>query len=380
MNRVIGSSGHRVIAAAAIALLAVALVAAQPSAPLVRSQLVWVDRAGKKLSTLGDLADFGDIELSPDRTQIAAAVLNERTGLRELWLYDAVDGHRSRLNANVADENWLIWSPDGKRAVFSSQRTRGLDLYGKDIGSGSPEQLLAIDEERGQWPVSWSPDGRNILVVTNTAETGNDIWVLPMTGARKPYPFLASEAQENWAAFSPNGRWVAYSFKEPGADTELYVTPFPKANRKWLVSARGGFQARWRRDGKELLFLATNGTLTTSLMAADVNSDGADFEVSGVKKLFDTVIPYPPFHAFDVAADGQRFLVNSLLLAPGGSDRIARLSTGKASSETYTIATSCAGVTSRLAALIARINRFATSSARLGGTLEKQIRSSRSPA
>ena len=100
------------------------------------------------------------------------------------------------------------------------------------------------------------------------------------------------------------------------------MTPFPKANRRWLVSARGGFQARWRPDGKELFFLATNGTLTTSLMAADVNGDAADFEVSGVKKLFDTPIPYPPFHAFDVSSDGQKILINSLLLGPA-SGRVA---------------------------------------------------------
>jgi hypothetical protein len=83
------------------------------------------------------------------------------------------------------------------------------------------------------------------------------------------------------------------------------------------VHARGGFQARWRRDGRELFFLATNGTLTTSLMAAEVTSDGAEFEVNGVTKLFDTPVPYPPYHAFDVSADGQRILINSLLLGPG---------------------------------------------------------------
>jgi len=82
------------------------------------------------------------------------------------------------------------------------------------------------------------------------------------------------------------------------------------------VSARGGFQARWRRDGKELFFLATNGTLTTSLMVAEVDTDGTDFEVKDVKKLFDTSVPYPPYHAFDVSADGQRILINSLLLGP----------------------------------------------------------------
>jgi Tol biopolymer transport system component len=321
VNLVIGESGNRVIGACAIALSAVTLVAAQRAAPpLVRSQLVWVDRAGKKLSTVGgELADFGNIELSPDRKQIVAAVLNDQTGLRELWLYDVEGRTRTRLRGDVAnvaaDENWLIWSPDGKRVAYNSQRTRGLDVYGRDVGS-TRENLLAVDEGRGQWPVSWSPDGKNLLVVTNTAETGNDIWVLPLGNKEKAYPFLNSEAQENWAAFSPNGRWVAFSFKQPGEDTELYVTTFPKAGRRYLVTSRGGFQARWRRDGKELFFLATNGTLTTSLMAADVDGDGQDFEVRSVKKLFDTVVPYPPYHAFDVSADGQRILINSLLLGP----------------------------------------------------------------
>ena len=140
----------------------------------------------------------------------------------------------------------------------------------------------------------------------------------------RPYPFLATAAQENWAAFSPHGKWVAFSFREPNEDTQLFVTAFPKSNRRWLVSARGGYQARWRRDGKELFFLATNGTLTTSLMAAEVNEEGNDFEVRDVKKLFDTPVPYPPYHAFDVSADGQRILINSLLLGPSVG-RSARL-------------------------------------------------------
>jgi Tol biopolymer transport system component len=317
----------RPLLSAVAAAAAAGVLNAQPAPPFVRSQLVWVDRAGARQRTVGTLADYGNIELSPDRRRIAAAVLNDATGRRELWLYDAADGRRSRFDANAADENWLVWSPDGTRVVFNSQRSRGLDIYGRDVVAGAPEQLLAIDEGRGQWPVSWSPDGRDILVVTNTEETGNDIWVLPLTDDRKPYPFLKSVAQENWAAFSPNGKWVAFSYHEPGSDTELYVTSFPKAGRRYLVSARGGFQARWRRDGKELFFLATNGTLTTSLMAADVRSDGEEFELNGVTKLFDTPVPYPPYHAFDVSADGQRILINSLLLG-SGKGRVATLVDG----------------------------------------------------
>ena len=295
----------------------------QSAPPLVRTQLLWVDRTGKKLSTVSDLADFGDIELSPDRTKLAAAVLNSQTGRRELWIYDVASGQKSRLDATRADENWLIWSPDGQRIVYNSQRTRGWDLYGRDTAANAEETLIAVDEENGQWPVSWSPDGKNLLVVTskvstNTAAPDNDVWVLPLGENGKPYPFLATPAQENRAAFSPNGRWVAFSYAQRGEDTQLYVTTFPKSNKRWLVSARGGFQARWRRDGKELFFLATNGTLTTSLMAAAVDGDGSEFDVKDVKKLFDTRVPYPPYHAFDLSADGQRVLINSLLLGPGG--------------------------------------------------------------
>ncbi len=314
------------VALFATALLAAAgLSAAQRGRQLVRSQLVWVDRAGKKLSTVGDLADLGNLELSPDGKQVAVAVLNERTGARDLWLYDIATGARARLDENVADENWLIWSPDGRRVIFNSQRTRGLDLYQTTSRAGERQELLLADED-GKWPVSWSADGRFILYVTSSDGTGNDIWVLPLSGDRKPYPFLRSAAQENWAAFSPNGRWVAYSSTESG-QAEVYVTPFPKTGAKWLVSRAGGFQARWRRDGKELFFMAPD----SMLMAAAVNGDGPDFEVSGVTALFAAHFPYAPYHAFDVGADGQRFLVNSLLLAPSGPTRVARLRADSAS-------------------------------------------------
>jgi dipeptidyl aminopeptidase/acylaminoacyl peptidase len=300
-------------------LAAAGVLAAQRGRQVVRSQLVWVDRAGKKLSTVGDLADLGNLELSPDGKQVAVAVLNERTGTRDLWLYDIATGARARLDEHVADENWLIWSPDGRRVIFNSQSTRGLDLYQTTSRAGERQELLLADED-GKWPVSWSADGRFILYVTSSDGTGNDIWVLPLSGDRKPYPFLRSAAQENWAAFSPDGRWVAYSSTESG-QAEVYVTPFPKTGAKWLVSRAGGFQARWRRDGKELFFMAPD----SMLMAAAVNGDGPDFEVSGVTALFATHFPYAPYHAFDVAADGQRFLVNSLLLAPGGPTRVAGL-------------------------------------------------------
>ena len=164
--------------------------------------------------------------------------------------------------------------------------------------------------------MSWSADGRYLLYVINGQRTGNDIFVLPLFGDRKPFPFKQTADSENWAAFSPDGKWVAYSSTEAG-DPEVYVSAFPPvpSGRRWLVSKGGGTQARWRRDGKELYFLSPDRTI----VAAAVAARGADFEVGALQPLFEIRLPYGQYHAFDVTADGQRFLVNALVTLPGTS-------------------------------------------------------------
>jgi len=110
--------------AAALAVLGLVtgtgVISAQRPRAIVRSQLVWVDRTGKKLATVGELADLGNLELSPDNKRVAVAVLNETSGSRDLWMYDLATGGRTRLDSSVADENWLVWSPDGRRVSFKS--------------------------------------------------------------------------------------------------------------------------------------------------------------------------------------------------------------------------------------------------------------------
>jgi Tol biopolymer transport system component len=297
-----------------IALLAAPIVVAgyQAGRPVVRSQLAWVDRAGKRLSTLGGVGDYGNIELSPDRKHVAVAI-QEQPGVHELSVYDVSNGRRTMVTANAADQNWLIWSPDGRRVVFNSARNGGLDLYQVSASRSAKgdEETLLVDR-LAKWPVSWSPDGRFLLYVTSGERTGNDIWVLPLSGDRKPYPFLQTAAAENWAAFSPDGRLVAYSSTESG-EAEVYVTTFPRTNLKWVVSTGGGSQARWRRDGKELYYLG----LDRNLMAVPVLRLGADPEFGVAEPLFQVRLPYGQYHAYDAADDGQRFLINALVGAPG---------------------------------------------------------------
>lgn len=300
-----------------IAALSLVLVGYQSPRAVVRSQLEWFDRNGNELGTLGELADYGNVELSPDGTRVAVTLTDPAEGTHDIWFYDVATGQRTRFTSDPADENWLIWSPDGKRVVFNRFSKERLDLYLAPSNGGGSEELL-LTGDKGVWPVSWSPDSRFILVVKNTRDTGNDLWLLPLFGDRMPSPIFQSKFNENWAAFSPDGRWIAFSSTESGA-AEVYVTPFPVSGRKWRISSKGGTQARWRRDGKELFYMAADRTL----MSAAVAVQGSDFEVNSVRPLFVTRFPYPPYHAFDAGTDGQRFLVNTLIFGPGRPPNIA---------------------------------------------------------
>ena len=228
------------------------------------SQLVWVDRTGKPLGVLGEPGVYSDIELSPDGTQASVNLPDQSGRNRDIWLYDVARSLKTRLTFDPADELALIWSPDGSRVVFNSRRKGQLDLYQKAAdGSGTEDVLL--EDNRQKYPVSWSADGKFILYVSTGGPTGNDLFVLPLSGDRKPIPFVNTQFGEAQGAFSPDGRWVAYGSNESGRN-EVYVAPFPGPGGKRQVSTAGGAQPRWRRDGTEIFYFDP----ISKLMAAAV--------------------------------------------------------------------------------------------------------------
>jgi hypothetical protein len=246
-----------------ISIVAVACLAsahAQERPPLVLSQLTWFDRSGKSLGTVGPLADHGNIEMSPDGSRVASAQGDRTIGTRDIWIYGATGGGSTRLTSSPADENWMIWSADGMRAVVNAFGRDMLDLFEMPVRPDGMHRRLASDET-ARWPVSLSPDGASLLYVTNSPRTGNDVWVLPMTGNQPAYPFQRTTAAENWATFSPDGRFVAFSSSGSGA-AEVFVTPFPGPGPKWRVSADTGTQTRWRR-ADELIYLDGDRRLTS---------------------------------------------------------------------------------------------------------------------
>ena len=300
---------RRAILGLLVAAVVAPWVSAQSSRPAVLSRLIWFDRTGQRLGSVGPIADHGNLEISPDGTRVAVAVTDASRATRDIWFYHLASDERTQFTSDPSDENWLIWSPDGARVLLNSFTRERLSLL-EGPSSDASQQMQVLGGDEGKWPVSWSPDGRYVLYVTNNERTSNDIWVLLRDGTGSPYPYLHTAASENWASFSPDGRWVAFSATDSG-QPEVYVAPFPAASRRWRISADGGSQARWRRDGKEIYYVAPNRTL----MSAQIDRSSG-VAVKGYEPLFELQHPYGAYHAFDVTPDGQRFLVNTLVVNP----------------------------------------------------------------
>ena len=248
-------------------------------------QLTWFDRTGKAVGVAGepDANDLQYPELSPDGRRVAM----RRTvqGNADIWLLDLVRGGMTRLTFDAASDINPVWSPDGMRIAFASNRTGVYDLYLKPSnGSGAEERL--VDSPNTKVPQDWSRDGRWLLYYEVNPTTGRDLWALDMTSPdHTPRVVANTPAEEVLAQFSPDGRWVAYQTNESGR-FEVVVQPFPDAGGKWQVSTAGGVAPRWRADGKELYFLAPDATM----MAVPVTAAGTSFEAGTPVALFPTRI------------------------------------------------------------------------------------------
>jgi Tol biopolymer transport system component len=247
---------------------------------------------------------------------------NDQTGFYDLWLYDVEGGGAPQFTFDPALNNFPVWSPDGRRIIWVSNREGPQNLYWKaSSGAGQDELLLKSSNTNPMIPTSCSLDGRFLIYYEIDLKTKRDIWVLPLSGDRKPFNFLQTEASEAAGQLSPDGRWMAYTSDESSL-FEVYVRSFPSGGGQRLVSTNGGIGPYWRRDGKELFYYAPDG----KLMAVEVKSgprggsQEASFEAGTPRVLFEfrsgTVQPNRPYA---VTADGQRFLLNTIVDESGGA-------------------------------------------------------------
>src|SRR5262249_26912364 len=281
----------------------------------VLPRLTWRDRRGTNLGTVGDGGAYADLALSPDGHLAAVTLPDAVQTTRDIWIVDLVRGVRTRFTFDQADDLSPVWSPDGNRIVFGSRRKGHFDLYVKPSGGAGAEEVLYADDV-DKIPTSWSADGHFILFSTFSASStvpsalgttgGTDIWVLPTTGDRKAYPFVASRFNEAFGRFSPDGRWVTYASNESGRN-EVYAVPFPGPGGKWEISTEGGSFPRFRSDGREILYRVLS---SGQIASAAVHVDGSSLVVGDVKNLF-FASQGGSRNFFELAPDGQRVLVNS---------------------------------------------------------------------
>ncbi len=263
-------------------------------------QLVWRDRSGQQIGVEGPVVkqtnEGQEPRLSPDGRQVAFKRDNA------IWVTDAARYAPLKLSNGQVP----IWSPDGRQVALLSSALYVMAAN----GVGDSRKL----DDGVSLPGDWSPDGRFLLFFRRSEKTRSDIWVLPLYGNRSAYMLINSPGDDVLARFSPDGAWIAYASDESGAQ-EVYVRSFTRdghigADRE-RVSSSGGSQPIWRRDGKELFYLSPKG----EIMAVPVNRSGTALEFGSPAVLFKILAPAVGriLGAYDVAPDGQRFLIGEFL-------------------------------------------------------------------
>ena len=269
-------------------------------------RLVWFDRSGKETPALDEVGDYRDTWFSPDGKRLVFSN-STPSSPGDIWIRDLARGVSTRFTFDPAVELDPIWSPDGRQIVFTSRAKGAGDLYVKDAaGTKDAEPLLVSPDPK--FPADWSHDGAYILYGVQSAETGWDQWVLPMTGAdRKPYAVIKTKFDDLFGSFSPDVKYLAYSSNDSGR-SEVYVQEFPDARNKWQVSTNGGGQPFWRADGKELFY--RQGTRIMAVPVQTVPTFSVGNPVQLFQATFASILGRGHYRP---TPDGQRFLVLAAL-------------------------------------------------------------------
>jgi serine/threonine protein kinase len=271
------------------------------SAGSAATRLTWIDRAGKPLGEpFGEHAEYSSLAIAPDGKRIAAGINDPATGAASIWLFDG-RGVRTRFTFGDLSDT-PVWSHDGSRIAFEKLNKQSItDIHVKSVG-GMGQETAVFHSDRPASPDDWSPDGRFLAVdlLSRNSPTKGDVWMVPLSGDGKPYPFLATEFEERSASFSPDGKWVSYVSNESGRD-ELYVVPFPGPGGKWQISTGGALAGGFFKGGKEILY----GTLENDAASVEIKAGSSGLEAGPPKTLF----KFPPVRAAAITRDGERFLL-----------------------------------------------------------------------
>ena len=268
------------------------------------SQLTWFNRSGKRLGAIGQPDLYATPAISPDGTRLAVTV--GENGKGDIWIYDLKRGSASRLTFDPANDVNAVWSKDGSRIFFSSDRNGPYDIFQIPANGLANEQSAFQSTDQRKALNDLTADARYAVYDTASSPISTQLWAVPLFGDRKPSPFVQGSFGATSAQFSPNGHYLAYTSNETGRN-EIYIQTFPQHTGKWQISTSGGLEPMWRRDGRELFYLSGDG----KLMSVDVNPDSATFRTGIPKPLFQTpLVPTAYWRNIYVPSpDGQRFLL-----------------------------------------------------------------------
>ena len=276
--------------------------------------LLWLGRDGKQVGAIAQVDRYIAPALSPDGSHVAVNIFTGTQGMGDLWAFELTRGTATRLTFGPANNAAATWAPDGKTIFYGSSATGTPHVSAKAADGSGAERVVLATPNVVEIPASLSPDGRYLAYLRKdlAKDAGFHIWVLPLFGDGKPFPIVQSAPEEKDAVISPDGKWMAYQSNESGR-REVYITAFPGGGAKWQVSTDGGTVPKWRRDSKELFYLDSSD----HIVAVDVEASGNAVHLGVPHALFQSIGIQRDYGAYDVTADGKKFLINSGNIAEG---------------------------------------------------------------
>ena len=275
--------------------------------------LVWVDRQGLETPIPAPPRAYVYPRLSPDGNRVSLSALDQEA---DIWVWDLGRTTLTRVTFDPSIDNYSVWTPDGRRLIFGSDRAGARNLFWQAAdGTGVVERLT--ESPNLQNAVAVSPDGRRLIFTETGPKMGEDVMQVELDGTHRVTPLVQSPFAERNGVVSPDGRWLAYEATDSGR-VEIYVRPFPEVNSgHWQVSTAGGTRPLWARSGQELFYASPTGALMR-VGVERASSWAATAPTTLVKEGYVTVPGGNPGRTYDISPDGQRFL---MIKEGGGSDQ-----------------------------------------------------------